>query len=265
MDMQRLQELGYGPERDYRAGSPHLKHWRLYDRLTGVLRTAIAEVAERGEPLNVLEVGAGHGGYTEAALAAGASVTATEMSRHSLTRLEDRYRNNPGLRAVFDADGSLTPLGDERFSLVMCSSVLHHIPDYLSFLTGPMMRHLAPGGTFLSFQDPLWYPAVGTVTRKLDRWAHLAWRLGQGNLRQGLATFVRRQRGIYDDDNPHDMVEYHAVRQGCDHEAIRRLLEAHFEEVDMSTYWSTSSPLFQRIGDMMDHHNTFLIHARGRR
>lgn len=263
--MQRLQELGYGAERDYRLGSPHLSHWSLYDRLTGLLRTAITEVAERGQPATLLEVGAGHGGYTETALAAGASVTATEMSRPSLARLEARYRSNPRFRAVFDPDGSLDVLGEEQFSLVVCSSVLHHIPDYLGFLRVSMLRHLAPGGTFLSFQDPLWYPTVGTVTRKLDRWAHLLWRVGQGNLRTGFATFVRRQRGIYDEDNPNDMVEYHVVRQGCDQAAIRGLLECHFESVELMTYWSTPSMLLQRVGDRLNHHNTFLVLARGRR
>lgn len=264
MDMQRLQELGHGADRDYRVGSPHLNHWPLYDRLTGVLRAAITEVVEAGQPATVLEVGAGHGGYTETALAAGASVTATEMSRPSLARLEERYRSNPRLRTVFDLDGSLDAVGDERFSLVVCSSVLHHIPDYLAFLEGPVLRHLAPGGTFLSFQDPLWYPSVGTVTRKIDRWAHLIWRVGQGNLRVGLASFARRQRGIYDEENPNDMVEYHVIRQGCDHEAIRGLLARHFESVEMTTYWSTASRILQSAGERLDRPNTFLALARGR-
>lgn len=262
--MQRLQELGHGADRDYRVGSPHLSHWTLYDRLTGVLRAAITEVAEGGQPLTVLEVGAGHGGYTEAALAAGASVTATDMSRPSLARLRERYRGNPRLRVIFDPNGSLDEIGDEQFSLVVCSSVLHHIPDYLAFLDGPVLSHLAPGGTFLSFQDPLWYPSVGTLTRKLDRWAYLIWRVGQGNLRTGFATFARRQRGIYEVDNPNDMVEYHVLRQGCDQQAIRGLLEHHFESVELKTYWSTASALLQKVGDRLDHPNTFLLLARGR-
>ena len=265
MDMQRLQELGHGPDRDYRLGSPHLNHWRLYDRLTGLLLTALKDVAERGLPLTVLEVGAGHGGYTEAALAAGASVTATEMSRPSLAHLGERYRTNARFRGVFDPDGSLDAVGSERFALVMCSSVLHHIPDYLSFLNGPVLRHVAPGGTFLSFQDPLWYPSVGTWTHRFDRWSYLIWRAGQGNLRQGFATFVRRQRGIYDEDSANDMVEYHVLRQGCDQEAVRRQLEPHFESFDLMSYWSTASPLLQRVGDKVGRPNTFLVHARGRR
>ena len=264
MGMQRLQELGFGADHDYRAGSPHLRHWRLYDRLSDVLRAAVSDLIERGLPPNVLEVGAGHGGFTEVALATGASVTATEMSRPSLGRLDERYRTNPRLRTAFDSDGSLDVLEDKRFSLVVCSSVLHHIPDYLSFLAGPMLHHLAPGGTFLSFQDPLWYPSVGQITRRLDRWAFLAWRVGQGNLRQGMATFIRRQRGVYDEDRPNDMVEYHVLRQGCDHEAIRRLLEPSFQDVSVEVYWSTASPLLQRIGDRMSRPNTFLVQARGR-
>jgi len=264
VDMQRLQELGYGADRDYRVGSPHLSHWQLYDRLTDVLRAAVSEVVEAGLPPNILEVGAGHGGYTEAALAAGASVTATEISRPSAAKLEERYRTNPRLRSVFDPGGRLDVVGDQRFSLVVCSSVLHHIPDYLAFLAGPMLSHLEPGGTFLSFQDPLWFPSVGSFTHSLDRCAQILWRIRQGNLRDGISTFVRRQRGIYDEQNPNDMIEYHVVRQGCDQDAIQKLLVPHFETVELTSYWSTSSALLQRLGEKMNRPNTFMIEARGR-
>lgn len=264
MDMQRLQEAGYGADRDYRVGSPHLTHWSLYDRLTEVLRSEITELGHCGQPLNVLEVGAGHGGYTEIALAAGASVTATEMSRPSLARLKQRYRTNDRFSAVFDPDGSLGVLGDEQFSLVVCSSVLHHIPDYVSFIQEQLLPRIVSGGTFLSFQDPLWYPSVGAFTHRLDRLAFLLWRLGQGSLREGFATFVRRQRGIYDQNLPNDMVEYHVIRQGCDEDAILRMIQPYFGSVELMTYWSTQSALLQRVGSRVARPNTFLVRARGR-
>ena len=95
----------------------------------------------------------GHGGYTEPVLAAGCRVTAVEASRHSLATLQRRYGANPGFRAVFDADGTLDEV-DGTFSLVLIVSVLHHIPDYVSFLDR-VTRLLAPNGSLLSLQDPL--------------------------------------------------------------------------------------------------------------
>ncbi|MGI8757458.1 MAG: SAM-dependent methyltransferase, partial [Acidimicrobiales bacterium] len=163
---------------------------------------------------------------------------------------------------MFDPDGSLRVLGDERFSVVVCSSVLHHFPDYMGFLGGPMLEHLRPGGSFFSLQDPLWCPAVGAVARKMDRWAYLAWRVTRANYRRGLATFGRRTRGVYDEENPADMVEYHVMRQGVDQEGIRALLGQHFTEVEVGSYWSTASPFLQRLGERLGRPNTFYVLAR---
>jgi SAM-dependent methyltransferase len=264
MDMQRLQESAYGSDRDYRQGSPHLQHWSLHDRLSNLLRAALLEVVDAGLPATVLEIGAGHGGYTEVALAAGATVTATELSRPSVEHLEHRYRLNPALSARFDPTGDLTMLGPEQFSLVVCASVLHHIPDYETFLRDSVLRHTAPGGTFVAFQDPLWYPTVGRVNRKADRWSFLAWRVVQGRYRQGVATQLRRLRGHYDEENPADMVEYHVVRQGVDQGAVARVLEPAFDSVEVGRYWSTPSAALQRVGTRLGMSNTFYVRARSR-
>ncbi|TMD94993.1 MAG: hypothetical protein E6I76_11420 [Chloroflexi bacterium] len=74
-----LQGVGHGSAHDYRAGSPHLRHWSLYNRLVSLLRDEIRIIEGNGLPLTVLEVGAGHGGYTEPALAAGCTVVATAI------------------------------------------------------------------------------------------------------------------------------------------------------------------------------------------
>ena len=49
-----------------------------------------------------------------------------------------------------------SPTSTERASsIVLCSSVLHHIPDYLGFIEETVLDHLEPGGTLFAFQDPL--------------------------------------------------------------------------------------------------------------
>src|ERR1022692_3194454 len=157
--MQEQQEFVYSVDADYRAGSPHLAHHALYDRLVGILRQTLHNLSADGLPMNVLEIGAGHGGYTEPTLAAGCRVTAVEMSRPSLARLCEKFGANPNFTGAFDADGSLADTGN-RFSLVLYVSVLHHIPDYLGALALASQR-LAPGGALLSLQDPIWYPRQG--------------------------------------------------------------------------------------------------------
>ncbi len=258
-----VQEAFYGEVLDYRVGSPHLAHWSLYDRLVSLLRREITDLATRGLPMKVLEVGAGHGGYTEPALAAGCRLTATDMSRSSVERLRFLYGTNEAFQAIHDPDGSLAPVND-RFALILFVSVIHHVPDYLGLLDRAS-RLLLPGGALLTLQDPIWYSRVGRLVHVLDRVGYLTWRLGRGKYRQGLATAARRIRGRYDESKPSDMVEYHVVRHGVDEESIARLLENRFERVTVIRYWSNQLSAMQWLGDRLKVVNTFALNARGYR
>ena len=261
--MQSLQEAAHGAAHDYRAGSPHLKHWRLYDRLVSLLRAEIQAIGSQGLPLTVLEVGAGHGGLTEPALAMGCSVTATEMSQHALAVLRARYSLNPKFSAVFDGDGTLDAFGDEKVSLIVCASVLHHIPDYREFLKSGIAKHLSRGGALLTIQDPLWYPDLRQPDEWLTKAGYFSWRVAQGNYMQGFRTRMRRIRGHYDEENPRDMVEYHVVRSGLNHTDIVADLTPQFATIRLVPYWSTQSTLFQRLGEWLRRTNTFALVARG--
>jgi len=146
--MANLQEVHYRHGIDYRKGSPHLSHLALYDRLVEVLRATIQRLADEGLPLRVLEVGAGHGGFTETALALGCEVTAVDMSGPSVEELQRRFGTNPKLKAVYDPDGTLRDVGGD-YTLLMFISVLHHIPDYMAFLKAASQR-LATGGALVT-------------------------------------------------------------------------------------------------------------------
>lgn len=261
--MPNLQEVVFGKHVDYRVGSPHLAHAALNDRLVQLLSQVIRDLKQRAMPLTVLEVGAGHGGYTEPALAFGCSVTATEMSRPSVEALRDRFGTNERFAVFFDPDGSLDVVGAQRFSLILCSSVLHHIPDYLSFIEHSCSRHLAVDGSFLSIQDPLWYPDLGRTTRTLSRAAFLSWRVAQGHYGRGIRTLSRRARGVYDDDQPSDSVEYHVVRKGVDQHAVMEYIQGTFEDARLMRYWSTQARAWQRVGEIAKLENTFA--AEGQR
>jgi SAM-dependent methyltransferase len=261
--LQQYQELAHADGHEYRARSPHLKHRRTYDSLLAHLRDALRDVTSRGLPLTMLDAGAGDGAFVEPALAYGCQVTATEMSRPAIDELNERYGANPNLTTLFDADGSLSPLGDQRFSIILYASVLHHIPDYTSAVECSITNHLAPGGSFVSFQDPLWYPSLGRGTRLLNDAAYLSWRLTQGNYRRGISSRIRRMRHIYDEENLSDMVEYHVVRNGVDHEGLTKMLAERFEHVSLIPYWSTPSGFWQGVGERLGAKANFALIARG--
>jgi glycosyltransferase involved in cell wall biosynthesis/SAM-dependent methyltransferase len=257
-----FQEKFYNSEINYRQGSPHLAHPILYEHLVRVLREQVASLAADKLSLDVIEIGAGHGGFTEPMLAAGCRVTALEMSQASVSRLNSLFAENPLFSCLYNPDGSLACL-TEDYSLAACVSVLHHIPDYMAALVD-LTDRIRVGGSLVILQEPLWYPRTRSAALRLNRFGYLSWRMRQGSLRRGLATELRRVRGYYDESNPSDMIEYHIVRQGVDEEAISDLLRSRFKEVRVIRYWSNQSQLVQRLGQHLALDNTFGVVASGR-
>jgi trans-aconitate methyltransferase len=261
--MRDLQERGHDVGHDYAKGSPHIRHHTVRERVVGSLHSLVGDVIEWNGECRVLELGAGHGTFTDHLVAAGAEVEVTEMSGPSVRMLQHRFRHTPKVTVVHDSDGEAACTGGPLHAVV-CISVLHHIPDYMNTVQR-LIERIVPGGAFLSFQDPLWYPRRSKISMGLDRSAYLLWRAGQGQFRRGLATRIRRLRGIYDETNEADMVEYHVVRDGVDEEALRDLLESSFEEVELHRYWSTQSGLLQSVGERCGPPTTFGIIAKNRR
>ena len=165
----------------------------------------------------MLEVGAGHGTFTETILATGAEVVVTEMSAPSAATLDARFRHNPSVEVLHDPDGDFTAVGE--VDAVVYTAVLHHIPDYLANID-TAVTHIREGGALLAFQDPLYYPRLPRRTLLASLVAFYSWRLGQGDYRRGFATIGRRLRGHYDEAQVSDMSEYHVVRRGVDEQAI---------------------------------------------
>ena len=255
-----LQEAHYAPGIDYRKGSPHLCRLALHGRLVEVLRGTVQRLADQGLPLRILEVGAGHGGFTEPALALGCSVTAVDMSKPSVEELRRRFGTNPNFKALYDPEGKLHDV-DGDYTLLMLVSVLHHIPDYLTFLREASQR-IAAGGALLTLQDPTWY-SRHRAAHRAEQASYLVWRLGQGSPVRGLQTRLRRMRGTFDEKNPSDMVEYHVVRNGVDEDAILSFARAAFAEVTFIPYWSSHLGITQPIGERLGLQNSFGIVAHG--
>jgi phospholipid N-methyltransferase len=260
--MGTLQELEHGVGHDYASGSPHIRHYRIRDWIVETLFAVVGDIADRKGSCRVVEIGAGHGTFTDHLLAAGADVVVTEMSEPSAQVLRARFRHNCNVTVVHDPDGQVALRG-EPVDAVVCISVLHHIPDYLRTVD-ELVHRISSGGAFVSYQDPLWYPRRSRPSMIADRGAYFLWRLGQGNLGRGFATRLRRARKLYDESNPADMVEYHVVRKGVDEIALARLLGESFDTVRIERYWSTQSGLFQGAGQKIGLKTTFGLIARGR-
>jgi SAM-dependent methyltransferase len=259
------QALAFGEDHDYESGSPHLRHASLRRRIVGQLGSVAQQLARQspGRPIEVLEIGAGHGQFTSTLLTAGTRVTVTEMSAASAERLRTAFAEREDVRVVHDPHALWATQTEDMFDLVVCVSVLHHIPDYLGSIR-QWMELTRPGGAFISWQDPLLYGRVPRSHRMASRAGYYAWRLGQGDLLKGVGTLRRRAKGGVDERFLADMTEYHVVRDGVDEEAIGDVLREQYEEVTISSYWSTQSKGGQRIGERLGLQSEFSVLARGR-
>lgn len=261
--MPNFQQDAHPEGHDYVAGSPHLRHNGLRNRISESVRNHIVEIEKQKGSCKVLEVGAGHGTFTEAILESVATVTVTEMSKASADYLAASYGANSGVSVIYDPTGDWLLDSDESFDIVLCISVLHHIPDYESFLK-VAFAHTYPGGAFVSWQDPLYYPRRSLANLALERFAYYSWRVLRGNLWRGLLTRLRRVRGILDESNPSDMVEYHVVRKGVDEMRLMELGAIHFDHTQLHTYFSTQSTIWQKLETVVPA-NSFALSFRGRK
>lgn len=258
------QDASHGDGHDYIVGSPHLRHATLRQRIDGRIAAVVRDVIRKKGDCAVLEIGAGHGSFTDTVLAAGGSATITEMSKASAEYLSRKFCGNPAVRVLYDTDGNAPFREDAQYDVVLLISVIHHIPDYVDVITRLCDTVLRAGGAVVTFQDPLWYPRQKRSARTLSWGSYFAWRVTQGELRRGLATRWRRFRGKYSETEPSDLVEYHVVRDGVDDSQLQDLLRERFTDVEVDRYFSTQSPQIQAIGEKYFPVNTFGILARGR-
>ena len=259
----RHQDHAHDVDHDYGVGSPHLTHPQLRSQIVARLGELVRERFAATGSARVLEIGAGHGSFTDHLLAFGAEVTATEMSRQSARHLSTRYAANPRARVVHDPDGEAPTRLGEQFDLVVACSVLHHIPDYLAAIRS-WTAATAPGGAFFSVADPLLYSEVGTLAHRAQWAAHYAWRLGRPGQLTAARNLLRRTRHGASVEHESDMVEYHVLRDGVDHVALTAQLREAYTDVDLWQYWSTPSPTLQAIGERVGLLTNFAVTARGR-
>lgn len=264
VSMSNMQESDFGEHRDYTYGAPHLGHPQLRTRIESDLTALVKSLIETQGRCRALEVGAGHGTFTDTLVRAGASVTVTEMSAPSAAVLQRKFRDEAAVRVIHDPHGSeCKQIAADGCDLLVFISVLHHIPDYLQ-VAGDLVDLLEPGGGFYCAQDPKWYPSRSHWSMGVERAAYLFWRIRQGNLQRGVGSQLRRLRGVYDETQPSDMIEYHVVRQGVDERALEWMLKSRFHHVEPWFYWSTQSEWLQRLGERAGWISTFGMTARSR-
>jgi ubiquinone/menaquinone biosynthesis C-methylase UbiE len=245
----------------YASIVPHLKYSRIRNLYGQLVRDVFAHAQQYTEVPNVLDLGAGEGSATLPFLELGAKVIAVDVSESQLSELRRKcasYKDRLEIRQV-DINEALHT--DEHYDVLVMSSCLHHIPDYVSALTAGV-DVLSRTGQIFSFQDPIRYDTMGAFSRSFNKLVYFSWRVFQGDFVGGVSRTLRRARGIYLHDCPADNVEYHVVRNGVDQDKIVELLSARGFDCRVIRYFSTQGSMFQLLGSALGIKNTFSIIAR---
>jgi len=250
--------------KSYAHGVPHIIHASLRMFYARLLTEVYNYAMKYSDIIRVLDLGAGQGFATLPFLELGARVTAIDSSSSQLDTLRRRCKHfNNKLELRCEDVSETLKLKEQRYDVVVATSFLHHIPDYLGMIKESISL-LTTHGQFFSFEDPLRYDTIGGVAKVFSNISYFSWRIFEGDVWGGIKRHIRRSRGIYLADSVHDNAEYHVTRNGVDQDAILALFnQANFES-KLIRYFSTQSRLFQPIGAVMGIKNTFLIIARKR-
>ena len=127
-----------------------LLHPEIYDkqeqkRINSTLRIADRLVANNQKL--ALDVGAGTGNLTGKLLGMRYKVTAVEICTEMCKALENKYKNYLEAKklTVINAPIENVNFDKEKFDLITCYSVLHHLPDYIAVLQS-LSTFLKKGG-----------------------------------------------------------------------------------------------------------------------
>lgn len=134
--------------------------YAIYDSLA--LLPFLDRFREHGADLRVLDLGCGTGAVTLHLASRGFTVNAVDHSPDMVAVAQAKIeRANAAGSVSFDVTSAgYLPFGNERFDLVTCQRVLHHIPD-VEPVFGEVKRVLKPGGAFyLSDGAADWTPAA---------------------------------------------------------------------------------------------------------
>lgn len=176
----------------------------------------------------VLDVGCGTGNLTLQFLARGADVTALDMSAEMLAVLRRKVERAGYAVTIVNQDvESYIATCARTFDIISLSSVLHHLPDYLT-VARDLTRHLSPGGWLYLAHEPVHVDEVRTAWSLARRtWSAVPRAI---NRVQTLASGHAGEEASWHERDT-DYADYHYYRGGISLRAIEVALETHGTEL----------------------------------
>ncbi|MFL1375842.1 class I SAM-dependent methyltransferase [Nocardiopsis protaetiae] len=152
------------------CGQPY-EEWK-----SSLIDTLLAPGASRGPSL---EIGPGHGRWTEHLLERSPHVWIVDVNETCLDRCRERFAGHPGLRVHRTADCGMEPVPDASIAFVWSFDVFVHLdPDVITGYLAEMSRVMAPGATAVVHHagKPDWSLRLAPATRRTGRPGRIAQR-----------------------------------------------------------------------------------------
>ncbi len=163
---------------------------------------------------HILDMGAGTGYMTIPFLKKGCFVDAVDISPEMLNICKQKVAKlGLGNKARFFVSGAerfLLDLKEEKFSVIVVSSFLHHLYDYMKILS-ELDKHLVPGGIIFIAWEPTseLYARFSSLAKVIDFIDNRFFRI------------YMKKHNIFIPDTDYKFSDYHANSgKGCDPDAI---------------------------------------------
>lgn len=115
------------------------------------------------EGLYCLDIGSGGGGNSEWLGNYGSYVIGIDHSRARITSTSDRISDRDRFQFLV-GDGETPPLKENRFDIVFCSAILHHLPNYGSALES--YKHCLNNTGMILITEPCAFNPFAVIRRK---------------------------------------------------------------------------------------------------
>lgn len=152
------------------CGQPY-EDWKA-----SLIDTLLVPGASRGPSL---EIGPGHGRWTEHLLEQSPHVWIVDVNENCLDHCRERFADHSGLRVHRTADCGMEPVPDASVAFVWSFDVFVHLdPDVITGYLAEMSRVMAPGATAVVHHagKPDWSLRLSPITRRTGRPGRVAQR-----------------------------------------------------------------------------------------
>ncbi len=215
-----------------------------------ILKQILAKIKK--EEIKALDLGAGTGNVTLKLLDNKkiSSLVAVDLSEEMLDELKKRAGLNPKLKIVNKPADEFLAEDEEKYNLIVISSVLHHLPDYFRVIS-LILKKLKPGGCFIIFHEP--------TAEKSKVLNFLEWL----DIRLFVNLFLPKELKKRVKTLDHSLSDYH-VYHDFDMEGIKKHFESKdnleiifFKRRNVFGLWP-----FRLIGKFLPQKNNFILAVR---